>query len=349
MYNKQESALSKAITVADAKIQLDEKAKEILSNKTLLSRIMKDCVDELKDYDCDYIEHNCFDGDIHVSTDAVNEGEPDLIQMDSTESASMKNGTIRFDVKYTAKVSDRIRVIINVEMQRRERPKYSIVTRGMYYCSRMISDQYNRVFTGKNYNELRKVYSIWICPNVANIRSGSIATYTVVESTDNEEAKADVTEYDKLKLAIIRLGKAGVNTSKELVDMLSTLFDAKYDVNLKKRELADKYNLKMSYDVLRSVNDMCNYSDYVYDIGIEQGKAEAKAEVEQARAEAEQAKAEAEQAKMDVEKARAEAESKAKRIDSIIRTMVKSGTPVNIVVEMCGVDRGYIERIMKEE
>ena len=46
-----ETTLSKALTVAGAKAQLDEKAKEILSDKGLLSHIMKECVDELKDFD----------------------------------------------------------------------------------------------------------------------------------------------------------------------------------------------------------------------------------------------------------------------------------------------------------
>ena len=58
-----------------------------------------------------------------------------------------------------------IRLIINIEAQNDYYPGYPLIKRGLYYCSRMISAQYGTEFTGSHYEQIKKVYSIWICIN----------------------------------------------------------------------------------------------------------------------------------------------------------------------------------------
>lgn len=40
------------------------------------------------------------------------------------------------------------------------------MNRAVYYVSRMISSQKQRDFVGMNYDEIRRVFSIWICKNM---------------------------------------------------------------------------------------------------------------------------------------------------------------------------------------
>ena len=61
----------------------------------------------------------------------------------------------------------RSKIIINVEAQRKEPTKYDILNRAVFYVSREISSQKNREFVNSNYNDIKKVYSIWICMNMS--------------------------------------------------------------------------------------------------------------------------------------------------------------------------------------
>lgn len=59
----------------------------------------------------------------------------------------------------------RVKLIINVEGQNDFYPGYDIVTRGIFYTAQLISSQLETEFTGSNYGDIKKVYSIWICLN----------------------------------------------------------------------------------------------------------------------------------------------------------------------------------------
>lgn len=44
-------------------------------------------------------------------------------------------------------------------------PGYDIVTRGIFYAARLISAQSGTEFTHSHYDDIKKVYSIWLCMN----------------------------------------------------------------------------------------------------------------------------------------------------------------------------------------
>ena len=54
-------------------------------------------------------------------------------------------------------------IIINIEAQRGDTKEYDIMNRATFYASRMISSQKERDFTNSNYDDIKRVYSIWIC------------------------------------------------------------------------------------------------------------------------------------------------------------------------------------------
>ena len=70
-------------------------------------------------------------------------------------------------------------MIINVEAQKEYRPGYSLTTRGIFYGARMISAQKGIEFTGKEYDNIRKVYSIWICMNAPDYIGNAISKYSI--------------------------------------------------------------------------------------------------------------------------------------------------------------------------
>ena len=56
-------------------------------------------------------------------------------------------------------------ILVNIEAQKDETTSYYIQNRAVLYACRMVSSQKERDFTGMNYNDIKKVYTIWICMN----------------------------------------------------------------------------------------------------------------------------------------------------------------------------------------
>ena len=56
---------------------------------------------------------------------------------------------------------------------------YDIVTRGIFYVSRMISAQLSTEFSKSDYDNIKKVYSIWICMHSPNNIGNAISCYHI--------------------------------------------------------------------------------------------------------------------------------------------------------------------------
>ena len=52
-------------------------------------------------------------------------------------------------------------------MQKAEPSAYDIINRAVFYVSRMIPSQKGREFVNSNYNDIKRVYSIWVCMNMS--------------------------------------------------------------------------------------------------------------------------------------------------------------------------------------
>ena len=57
-------------------------------------------------------------------------------------------------------------IIINVEAQKDEPQRYGIINRAVFYVSRLISSQKERDFENMEYDDIKRVYSIWVCMNM---------------------------------------------------------------------------------------------------------------------------------------------------------------------------------------
>lgn len=178
----------------------------------------------------------------------------------------INEGTVYFDVRFNAVApgdSDPIILIINLEIQMKEKPGYELVTRGIYYCARMISEQYGTVFTNEHYEKIQKVYSIWICPSTAQCRQNGINRYHTIETPVMGYASAKREDYDLMEVVILNLGDASSETQSGILDFLNTLFSSEVTPEEKKKTLSEKYSIAMTADLEREVQRMCNLSSVI--------------------------------------------------------------------------------------
>ena len=165
---------------------------------------------------------------------------------------------------------ERIRLIINVEAQKDYYPGYQIPTRGVFYCARMISSQMGTEFVNAEYDDIKKVYSIWICMNVPGKIGNAIAEYRM-EKRDIIPGFPDIkSAYDKLSVIVIGLCDRE-KPSNELTGMLNVLLSPDIPAQDKKKQLAEKYDMKMEDGLGKEVDLMCNLSGYVEKKAIERG------------------------------------------------------------------------------
>lgn len=85
----------------------------------------------------------------------------------NSENQELYEGLARFDIIFYVRMKDGLsQIIINVEAQKNDPSEYHILNRTVFYVSRMISSQKERDFRHSNYNDIKQVYSIWVCMNM---------------------------------------------------------------------------------------------------------------------------------------------------------------------------------------
>ena len=95
----------------------------------------------------------------------------DTLAGDDTRNRLSEEGTVTYDIRFHMHLPAENgqgcgkRLLFDLETQKEYYVKYRLITRGIYYAARMLSAQKNREFTGSEYSNLKKVYSIWICMN----------------------------------------------------------------------------------------------------------------------------------------------------------------------------------------
>ena len=102
--------------------------------------------------------------------------------------------------------NERVKIILDAEVQKSFYPGYHIVSKGVFYTSRMISAQLDTEFKLPNYNDIKKVYSIWICMNPPKQVSNTITEFSM-NKKDLVGSSGDLGRYDLLSVIIIGLSK----------------------------------------------------------------------------------------------------------------------------------------------
>ena len=276
----QATDISLAMDTAGSKARYDSAAKRLLSYKAVIAWVLKYAAREFRDLDVAFIAKNCISG-VSVSEKAVHMDHPDRLpedaaEMMNSESSSITEGKILYDLRLMARVpetSKDVFLMVNMEMQNNG-TLYALVTRGIYYCARMISEQYGTVFTDMDYQKIQKVYSIWICPNPAEKRENSIVRYTLREEEVLGKGFMDRKDYDKLEVVVINLGKDAGDSENPAVGLLSTLFSSDMSLEERKEILERRYGIPMTKEFESEVTQMCNLSEGIEERGRRKGIAE---------------------------------------------------------------------------
>ncbi len=298
-----DTEMKKSILVTQMMAQYDEQAKRLLGHKSILAHILVRTVEEFKGMNPKkvegYIEGEPMISHMYVEPGLTNtakspnntttERTTELVAKSSetpiaktimgtsgeritglnSEQTEVGEGNILFDVVFYVWMRDGLtRMIINVEAQKEQPTKYSIVNRAVYYESRLISSQKNRDFENSNYDDIKRVYSIWLCMNMDE------CIWDYIHLTDEKllgtyEWKGNL---DLFNVVLIGLPKELPEKREEywLHRLLTALFSEKLTVQEKLEIIRNEYNIVTEYEE-KEVNDMCNLGEGIWERGIAQG------------------------------------------------------------------------------
>ena len=266
-------------------ILYDENVKKFLSQKNILAHILKYCVKEFSDMEIPNIIP-CIEGEPEISKMKVDASLTHMIDFYdvksidgmNTEDTSREEGKVFFDIRFYVRFpqeDELVKMFINVEAQNEvENLSYDIVTRGIYYCARMISSQKQREFVKSEYEKIKKVYSIWVCTSCKEeYRKDTITSYSV-EQTNVVGHYPNKDKYDLMTVVVIGLAEEVAGASSEelkLHRLLETFFSSTLSKAEKRDIVENEYHIPYNEDIERSVEEMCNASQGVLNKGIEIG------------------------------------------------------------------------------
>ena len=258
--------IKNTILTTDKDAQYDESAKRLLGQKSILAHILVKTVDEFAGMDpkdvVSYIEGEPFINTVPIETgltNAVIKNEESRVVGLNSENPELHEGMIRFDIIFYVRMRDGLsQIIINVEAQKDEPNGYDILNRAIFYVSRMISSQKERDFSNSNYNDIKQVYSIWICMNMPENSLEHI--HLVKDSIVNSHAWKG--KLDLINIVMIGLAEELPEHEEkyELHRLLGALLSQDLTVNEKLDIIGNEYAIPMEKDFREDVSIMCNLS-----------------------------------------------------------------------------------------
>ena len=75
-----------------------------------------------------------------------------------------------------------------------------------------------------------------------------------------------------MEVVVLNLGDADKSSDLEILDLLNVLFSATTTPEEKKQRLNDEFEIAMTVEFESEVQEMCNLSEALVKLGIEQGK-----------------------------------------------------------------------------
>ena len=281
--------IKKSISATDKDAQYDEKAKNLLGHKIILAHILVKTIGEFKGMNPkDVVQY--IEGEPYISTVPVDAGSTNVEKEQdgekviglNTENSELNEGLVRFDIIFYVRMKDGLsQVIVNIEAQKAEPSAYDIINRAVFYVSRMISSQKGREFIKSNYNDIKRVYSIWLCMNMSQNCMNYIH-FTQESVVGTYQWKGDI---DLANIVLIGLAEDLPEKEEKygnFIVLLGALLSAKLDVNTKLDIIGNEFDIPLESDIRKDVNDMCNLSqgikEQAYVEGTENGIAIGKQE-----------------------------------------------------------------------
>ena len=267
--------IANAVNAAGDKAQYDTRVKRLLAQKSILAHILVKTVDEFKGMKPEdvvkYIE-----GEPSISVVPVEPGLTNMEKTDATgqrivgfntENAEINEGLVRFDIIFYVRMKNGLsQIIVNIEAQKDEPTEYKILNRAIFYVSRLISSQKERDFVNTNYDDIKQVFSIWICMNMDD------NSLSHIHLTKDEMLKPCNWKGNLDLLNIVLIGITNEIPEHDEKYEMHRLIGALLSSELKEQEKLDiiehEYNIPISQEFREDVSIMCNLSQGIEDKAI---------------------------------------------------------------------------------
>lgn len=273
--------IANAVNAAGDKAQYDTRVKRLLAQKSILAHILVKTVDEFKGMKPEdvvkYIE-----GEPSISVVPVEPGLANMEKTDATgqrivglntENAEINEGLVRFDIIFYVRMPSIVgrknglsQIIVNIEAQKDEPTEYKILNRAIFYVSRLISSQKERDFVNTNYDDIKQVFSIWICMNMDD------NSLSHIHLTKDEMLKPCNWKGNLDLLNIVLIGITNEISEHDEKYEMHRLIGALLSSELKEQEKLDiiehEYNIPISQEFREDVSIMCNLSQGIEDKAI---------------------------------------------------------------------------------
>ena len=273
--------IANAVNAAGDKAQYDTRVKRLLAQKSILAHILVKTVDEFKGMKPEdvvkYIE-----GEPSISVVLVELGLANMEKTDATgqrivglntENAEINEGLVRFDIIFYVRMPSIVgrknglsQIIVNIEAQKDEPTEYKILNRAIFYVSRLISSQKERDFVNTNYDDIKQVFSIWICMNMDD------NSLSHIHLTKDEMLKPGNWKGNLDLLNIVLIGITNEIPEHDEKYEMHRLIGALLSSELKEQEKLDiiehEYNIPISQEFREDVSIMCNLSQGIEDKAI---------------------------------------------------------------------------------
>ena len=273
--------IANAVNAAGDKAQYDTRVKRLLAQKSILAHILVKTVDEFKGMKPEdvvtYIE-----GEPSISVVPVEPGLANMEKTDATgqrivglntENAEINEGLVRFDIIFYVRMpsvddtkNGLSQIIVNIEAQKDEPTGYKILNRAIFYVSRLISSQKERDFVNTNYDDIKQVFSIWICMNMDD------NSLSHIHLTKDEMLKPCTWKGNLDLLNIVLIGITNEIPEHDEKYEMHRLIGALLSSELKEQEKLDiiehEYNIPISQEFREDVSIMCNLSQGIEDKAI---------------------------------------------------------------------------------
>lgn len=147
---------------------------------------------------------------------------------------------------------------MNVEAQKDEPTGCHILNRAVFYVSRLVSSQKERDFVKTNYNDIKRVFSIWVCMNMDE----SSMTYVHLAKDDLVGAYPWKGRLDLLNIVLIGISNELPEHDEkyELHRLLSALLSMELTVDEKLNMIKSEYSIPVDDKLRKDVDAMCNLS-----------------------------------------------------------------------------------------
>ena len=272
--------LKNAVLATDRDAQYDNSAKRLIAHKIILARILIKTVEKFKGIDPLEVAA-LIEGIPYISTVSVEPGLTNAVHFQNgkrivgfnTENQEVNEGLVRFDIVFYVRMKDGLsQIIINVEAQKDEPGEYEILNRAVFYVSRLISSQKEKDFENSSYDDIKCVYSIWICMNMEENTMSHIHL-TKEDMIGSYEWKGNL---DLLNIIMIGLAKElpEHDETYELHRLLGALLSRELTVDEKLDIIGNEHDIPLEENFRKDMSTMCNLSQGVKEEGIAIGRRE---------------------------------------------------------------------------